>query len=751
MLFYVLPFAVGIIVVQQFSELPSLLWLVLFFIISVILAFCRYWRLMIFVIGMIWAIGFASMRLTDRLADTLQGQHIEIKGKVVGLPHYDDRKVRFDFFILQSTLELPKKIRLSWYFPKQKIKTDQVWKLTVKLKRPHGRFNLGGFDYEKWLFIQNIGATGYVRNNPEPQLILSKSSKLSFSALRQAVSDNLDALLINSPNKGMIKALTIGERHDLSQQQWEVFRKTGTVHLLAISGLHIGLISGLVYFLVLQISIKFSVVSPQKQAAGAAMLIALFYSALAGFSLPTQRALLMLVIAMTTIIWQRKITAINTISLTLLVVLIIDPLAILAVGFWLSFLAVMVIIYCLAGRLGGIGYWHSAIKIHWITALGLSPLLILFFQQVSIISPIANFITVPVVSFLVVPLCLLSVLFMPITPFITEQCLLLANKILQGLEIILSVMAELPYAALNITVPSVYVVPIALLGVFILMAPKGLPARWLGLVFILSPLFVGGEKIKQGEVVTTLLDVGQGLSVVIETASHVLVFDTGAKYSDAFDMGDAVVIPFLEQKGISVVDTLLISHADNDHIGGAESIINQKQVTNILTSVPNRLKGYSPVRCLKGHRWEWDQVQFEVLSPTKNFVEGENNNSCVLKVSSIHGQLLLTGDIEKPAEGWLVSNVGKKLKSDILIAPHHGSNTSSSLPFLQQVSPKIILIPAGYRNRFSFPHEDVLERYKKIEASWMSTANDGALVVKMKNNSVNVSSKRDEQSKYWNK
>jgi competence protein ComEC len=749
--FYVLPFVLGILVVQQLSELPSLFWLLALSLIAFLLSFYRYWRLFFFIVGIIWASSFATARLANRLPESLQGQTIEVEGQVIGLPHYDKRKVRFDFEVSKPANYFPKKIRLSWYFPKQKIKTGQFWTLTVKLKKPHGRFNPSGFDYEKWLFEHNIGATGYVKINPEPLLNRFKSINKSFSNLRQTISDNLDELLKDSDNKGLVKALMIGERNEINQQQWDVFRKTGTVHLLAISGLHIGLVSGLMYFLVLQISIKLSTVSPQKYAAIAALLLALFYSALAGFSLPTQRSLMMLIIAMIALVWQRKITASNTVSLTLFTVLIVDPLAVLSIGFWLSFLAVIVIIYSLAGRLGRIGYWHSAIKIHCVTAIGLAPLLIYSFQQISVISPIANFISVPVISFFVVPLCLLSVVFMFISPFITEQCLTVVDTLLQGLNVILLIMADLPYAALNTGKASIFTIPLTLLAVLILIAPKGLPARWLGLVFLIPSFFVNDEKPKQGEITTTLLDVGQGLSAVIETANHVLVFDAGAKYSNKFNMGDAVVIPFLESKGIEVVDTLLISHGDNDHRGGALSIIKQKNVSKILTSVPNLFEQYSPMFCLRGQTWEWDQVRFEILSPTEDFIEGENNNSCVLKVSSIYGTLLFTGDIEKSAEDWLVTNSANQLESDILIAPHHGSKTSSSVYFLQQVSPKTILIPAGYRNRYFFPHQEIVERYKKLSIPWISTADKGAVVVKMKHNSILVHSIRDDQSKYWNK
>ena len=751
MFFSVLSFVIGIIVVQQFSALPETIWVLCLFFLMFFSAFLRYWRLMFFVMGLLWACCFSGIRLADRLSENLEGRHIQVEGRVLGLPQHDERKVRFDFAVSKSKLEtkLPEKIRLSWFFPDQQIKAGQYWQFTVKLKQPHGRFNPGGFDYEKWLFMQNIGATGYVKTRPPPRLIITRSSCQNFDCLRQLVADNLTELIGHVENSGLIKALTIGERHDISHKQWDIFRKTGTVHLVAISGLHIGLIAGLAYLLALKTGIRLNMTSPQVIAAFFSIIVALFYAALAGFSLPTQRALLMLSIAMVAISWQRNIKPVNTLALTMFTVLIFDPLAVLSAGFWLSFSAVVLIIYSLAGRLGKSGYWKTAIKINWVTAIGLAPLLLFYFQQVSIISPIANLVAVPVISLLVVPLCLIAVVLMFLIPGLAGYLFILVDNILQALWSFLSEIAQLPYASISTTAVPFYAIPFALLGLLILLAPRGIPGRWLGLVLLLPLLIVNVTKPEQGEVTMTVLDVGQGLSTVIETSKHVLVFDTGAKYSNQYDMGDAVVTPFLNSKGIEVVDTLLISHGDNDHIGGAESVIKQSRVEKILTSVPGALANYLPVQCQAGQSWEWDNVLFEILWPMQNSFS-KNNNSCVLKVSSKQGSFLLTGDIEAEAENGLIKKYAEKLKSDILIAPHHGSKTSSTLTFLKWVNPDIVLIPSGYRNRFSFPHKEVLQRYKVLNVSWMNTANDGALIVKMHNNSVIVNSLRLEQGKYWN-
>ncbi len=746
----VLCFVAGIVTVQQFSELPEIQWVVALVAVAIGFSYFRLWRLMFFTMGLLWAIYYAHIHLADSLTANLEGQKIPIEGQVIGLPNKDDRRVRFDFLVLKSAFQLPQKIKLSWYFPKQEIKSGQRWQFTVKLKKPYGRLNPGGFDYQRWLFAENIGATGYVRSSPKPKLLATLSKWQSYTVLRQAISDQISFLLPDSENIGLIKALTIGDKHEINDRQWEVFRKTGTVHLLAISGLHIGLISGLVFFLVLKLAIKLSVDSPQRTAAISTLLVAIFYAALAGFSVPTQRALIMLLVFMSAIIVQRNIAIKNTLALAMLGVLLFDPLAVLSAGFWLSFLAVSIIAYSLSGRLGKTGYWIGATKTHLVTAIALSPLLILYFQQISIIAPFANFIVVPVVSLVVVPLCFIAVLMMFVSTQLAVLFLQLIDLILSGIGKLLSVMAELPFASITTDSYPLYVILFALLGVFILLAPKGIPARWLGGVLLLPLLFTKQDTLKDAELEMTLLDVGQGLSAVIQTAHHALVFDTGAKYSAQFNMGSSVVIPFLKYKRIQKVDTLLISHGDNDHIGGAQAIIEEINVQRIISSVPKLLEPSKAEFCRAGQQWLWDKVMFQIISPSINGFNSENNNSCVLRVSTENKSILLTGDIEKEAENWLIKHYGSALKSDVLIAPHHGSNTSSTMPFLKAVDPQVILIPAGYRNRFSFPHKKVISRYVNLNKNWLNTAEQGAITVVIDNQQLTVISTRKDKGKYWN-
>jgi competence protein ComEC len=724
-------------------------------------------------------------RLSERLPEQLEGSEIQVAGTIAGLPEQDEKRTRFDFItrdgvyaenlpgagsaitrdgvyaasqsgtgaaaVADSERQLPAKLRLSWYYPDQPIKAGQQWVFTVKLKRVHGTMNPGGFDYERWLFTEGVGATGYVRPGPKPVLLGRDSAWSSISVWRQTITDQLSSTLHNSPSLALIKALTIGDGNNITQEQWEVFRKTGTTHLVVISGSHIGLIAGLAYFLVLRLWVwtGYLAWSPQKVAAVSAVLVAIFYAGLAGFSVPTQRSVVMLSVAMAAIILQRNSRPFNVLSIAMFAVLVIDPLAVLSAGFWLSFVAVAVIIYAVSGRLGRLGHMWAGIKINWVTSVGLSPLLLLFFQQVSLIAPLANLIAVPVISLLVVPLSLLAVIVLFILPGAANKLFYLVDQVLQGLWWLLVQLAELPVASINHALPSYWALLVAVPGILLLLAPVGIPARWLSLVMFLPLVFTDAKRPETGDFNMTLLDVGQGLSAVVQTAQHVLIYDAGAKFSEQSDMGQSVLLPFLRSQGIDQVDSLIISHGDNDHIGGAVSLMRGIDTRQVLTSVPQQLSEYAPIECAAGQSWLWDEVKFIVLAPQQAFVS-ENDNSCVLKIQSRHGTVLLAGDIEAAAESWLVTTYGEELKADVLVAPHHGSKTSSTYGFLQVIQPDYVLIPAGYRNQFGHPHKDVLARYRQVNAKWLNSADSGAIAVNVKNNALVVQGMRETGSKYWN-
>ncbi|MCK5667115.1 MAG: DNA internalization-related competence protein ComEC/Rec2, partial [Thiotrichaceae bacterium] len=555
-----------------------------------------------------------------------------------------------------------------------------------------------------------------------------------------------------SESLALIKALTLGDKSQISTQQWNVLSKSGTNHLMAISGLHIGLVAGIVYWLVFQcwLRVPSSIYSAPQVAAVFSFIVALFYAALAGFSVPTQRALIMLGMLMLTILLRRHVKVLNVLAAALLAVLMVDPLAVLSVGFYLSFLAVFCIIYVLSARLGGKNRFFSSLKVHGVVALGLLPALLFFFQNVSIIAPIANIIAVPVVSFIVVPLSLLAVVFLQCVPDISVFLLQVVNFVFQVLWQVLEFLVDWTFASIVRPQPALWHMLVAMLGVLLLLAPRGIPGRFLGILFVLPLFLVSNNKPTAGELTLTLLDVGQGLAVVIETAEHSLVFDTGARFSDKFDMGRNVVIPFLHYQDITALDTLIISHADNDHIGGAEALLSFIPVQQVLSSVPDQLAPYNAIACYAGDSWQWDQVSFQVLSPFHQSYKNENDNSCVLKVDTDHGSVLLTGDIEAAAEYYLSQNASDQIEADVLIAPHHGSKTSSSVDFLARVKPAIILIPADSPNRFGFPHAEVLSRYDEMGPEYFVTGRTGAITVKFHEGKVELEAYRDKHSRYWN-
>ncbi|MGJ0491700.1 DNA internalization-related competence protein ComEC/Rec2 [Methylobacter sp.] len=752
MLVSTLLYLAGVLLVQQLPTLPAIQWLMVGVVIVGLMAWLRFWRGLFFMMGITWAVLFAMNSLSDLLPESLEGIDIPVKGVIADLPEQDEKRARFDFVITDSTRDLPSKVKLSWYYPRHEIKAGQHWSFTVKLKRPHGNLNPGAFDYERWLFTEGIGATGYVRNNPAPALLPDEPAWYSISAGRQRVIDRLSQLPGDTQSIALVKALAIGDGSSIPQEQWEVFRKTGTLHLMVISGSHIGLIAGLVYFVVLRLWAWTNLLAwpPQRVAALSALAVAILYSALAGFSIPTQRAVVMLAIFMAAIILQRNTHSLNTLAVAMFAVLLLDPLAVLSAGFWLSFLAVAVIVYAVAGRLGKPGYFEGVIKINWATTVALSPLLLFFFQQVSIIAPLANLIAVPVVSFLAVPLSLLTVMVMFVSPVLAGKLLFLVDAVLQGLWWILNELASAPLSAINHAEPSFWALCFAIPGVLIMLAPAGMPARWLGLVMFLPLAFTKPEQPEAGNFKMTLLDVGQGLSAVVQTSHHVLVYDTGAKFSEQSDMGQSVLLPFLRKQGVDKIDSLVISHGDNDHIGGAESLLAGIETEQVLTSVPQQLNSHSPIACAAAQSWDWDGVIFTVLSPRPPGFVSENDNSCVLKIQSEKNSVLLTGDIEAAAESWLVGVYGEQLKADVLIAAHHGSKTSSTLTFLQTVQPDYVLIPAGYRNQFGFPHQSVLKRYQDIKAKWLNVADQGAIFVEAGKESLAVQSMRAVESKYWN-
>lgn len=753
----ILAFVAGDIAAQQLQVLPKTWAIIAVGALACVLWHFK-WRIYAcFLFGLVLTIGFALIRLHDALPPELEGKDLLVDGIVSGLPQKLDEGLRFDFRI-ESTPEpvqasLPANIRLTWYKPQTSVKAAERWRLRVRLKQPHGFFNPGGLDYEQWLFAQGLRATGYVRESQENRRLVAAESAFAPRIWRQALDDRLTETLAGSDLAGIIKALTMGADDDISSEQWEVFRRTGTAHLVAISGSHISLVAGFVFLLVRKLAAVLGILRwpPPKIAAVAAFLAALFYSALADFAIPTQRALIMIAIVMGGILGQRNVRAAVTLATALLAVTAYDPLAVLAPGFWLSFAAVALILFAVSNRLRSSGWWFSLWKVNWVTTLGLAPLLLLFFQQVSLIAPIANLLAVPAIGLVAIPLCLLGSALLLIHPLAGTLVLSIVEHFLQWTWLALTWLSALPFAQWIHARPPLWTLPFALLGVLLLLAPRGIPARWLGLILLIPGLAIRPDTPALGGLWLTLLDVGQGLSTVLRTRNHTLVFDTGARLGNRFDMGSAVIEPFLHEQGIARIDTLVVSHGDNDHIGGAPALLKRFAIGQTYTSVPDRLPMTSAIPCQAGQSWAWDGVQFEMLSPFGTAGK-ENDNSCVLKASTAQDSVLLTGDIERSAEQALASRYGEALASTVLIAPHHGSNTSSSQEFLAAVRPHYALVPAGYLNRYGFPHPKVIQRYKEIGATVVNTADVGAISIRLESGdgAPKPESYRLTDGRYWN-
>lgn len=742
----------GDVWVQHWSQLPPPWMLLLAALVACGLAWRGVWWLAAFLFGMIWACGFADWRMQLRLPQNLQGQDVVVQGYLSNIPRQHDDHSSFDFVVTQAPLGVPNKLHLNWYRPKAQLAAGDGWQFSVRLKQPHGRLNPGGFDYEAWLFANGIAATGYVRDN-QPLLPIDPGfyPQRTLATWRQALVSRIDELLPASEMRGVVKALTIGAQDDISRQQWQVFRITGVVHLIVISGSHISLIAGWVFVLTRIVWARCGVhrYSPHHLAAVVAWLFALIYALLAGFTIPAQRAVVMLSVALAALVSQRNVVPQQILLLALAAVVLFDPLAVLAVGFWLSFAAVGLLLYVSVGRIVRPGLWREAIQAQWVTALGLAPLLILFFQQVSLIAPLANWLAVPLIGLLMVPASLLALLLSFIVWPLAELMFQAIELLLQGWYWLMQLMAAWPLATLALPQPSWWAMLIACGGVLLLLAPKGLPNRHLGCFMLLPMLWPLPNQPQIGEVRFTLLDVGQGLASVVQTANHVLVFDTGARYSEQSDMGESVLVPYLHQQSRRSVDRLIVSHGDNDHSGGAEALLHQLPVAAIFSSVGEFAERERGAYCRSGQVWRWDEVEFRMLAPGEQSLDSENDNSCVLQISTARLSLLLTGDIEQSAESWLKETYGDQLHSNVMIAPHHGSKTSSSSGFLQQVKAELILIPAGHLNRFGFPHQQVLARYRQQGVEHYTTGESGAITLETDADTWRLQRERLMHRRYW--
>lgn len=776
-------FVLGAWALQQCASLPNLAWVALLlplFCLSFYLAkknsllFKPSLAVAAFTVGLFWAAIFAQIRMSDALPKAWERQSIQLVGVVATMPQQQERGMRFEFDVervLTPDAIVPKHISLSEYTQsfgeagaeardallKSSYKAGERWRLTVRLKRPHGTLNPHGFDFESWALERNIRAGGYVRQDVGNQRLAKFVWRPSYlvEAARERIAERMRHVLGDRPYAGVLRALAIGDDDAISLNDWQVFLRTGVTHLISISGLHITMLSGMFYALVYALWRRSEVLTlrlpARKAATVAGVLVALSYALVAGFSVPTQRTLYMLAV-FAVALWVRRNLAISQVlAYALFVVVLLDPWATLSAGFWLSFGAVAILAYGLGGRLHKPHWLRDGVRTQWAITIGSLPILIALFGQVSIISPVANAIAIPVISLLVVPTTLLGALL----PF--DWALILSHSIMAYCMQCLIWLSNLPIASWQQQAPPVWAIITATFGVAWVLLPRGFPLRWIGYAGLLPMFLIEPPPLAHGAMKVAVIDVGQGLATVVRTRNHQLLYDAGPTYSTQADAGNRIIVPYLRGEGIARLSAFMVSHNDNDHSGGMASVLKEVPVGWLLSSLPEDsevLQPFQHKRCMAGQRWQWDGVRFEVLHPSLESYDNEsvtdNNRSCVLKVMSQFGSLLLTGDIERQAEAELLDVALDKLRSDVLIAPHHGSKTSSTMGFVEVVNPSVVIFTMGYLNRFNHPKQKIVERYEAINAQAYRSDRDGAVLLDYtKQKTISIKRWRAEQKRYW--
>ncbi len=693
-----------------------------------------------FLIGVCWVSLYSIQRLSCQFPSNLEGVSIQTIGYIDSIPAVLQNETKFNYR-LQSVNSKPACgiTKLSWRDGLTPLKVGDKWQFTVRMKRIHGLSNPGSMDYDAWAFQQGIVAQGYVFHQQANRLKTDAHTSYVINRLRQRILENIRELIPEAKNLPWITALVIGERQGASQDNWDILRNTGTNHLMAIAGLHIGIMSGIAFVVFSWLWRRYSrlvlLFPAHYVGAIAALCAALLYAMLAGFSLPTERAVMMVACFLVAIVLNRVMIVWNVFAWALFLILIINPLVVTAENFWLSFGTVAIIIYGMSGRLNPAGLWWKHGRIQWIISFGLLPLSFWLFYQYSFVSLFANAIAIPWTGFIILPTVFFGCAFMSVSQALARYIFSFADINLTFLFHVLSYLSHFSWAVWYKSFSGYWIVALCM-AAFLLLLPKGFPGKWLGLVFALPLFVIQRDHFEYGDVKFTLLDVGQGLSAIVQTKNHVLVFDAGAKFNAEYDMGSSVVVPFLQYYSQRKVDIIIISHGDNDHIGGLASVLNRMDVIEVKSSVPEKINFVNKSLCLANQSWEWDGVLFEFLYPSRENLSLNNDSSCVLKITSHDKSILLTGDIEKSAETYLVAHAQSDLASTILVAPHHGSKTSAEDSFIDAVHPQYVLFPVGYRNRYHFPHVTVIEKYQARHVQMLDTVNSGAMQFYITKNGV---------------
>ncbi|AIO34291.1 DNA internalization-related competence protein ComEC/Rec2 [Burkholderia cenocepacia] len=816
-------FALGVVVLQRQAALPgAFAWIA----IAVVLLGCAAlyaWRMRrpharagvvlgwtlcavaAGVAGFGYAAGRAEWRLRDSLPVEWERRDIVVTGVIRGLPVVDASGARLLLAVESNDAGLarfPKLIRLSWRTHDAAASRDAVpelraaqrWRLVVRLKRPHAEANPGVRDSEAAWLAAGIRAIGYVAAPQRAMLVDARAAGLraSIDRLRDALRARIaDVLGADALHRGIVAALAIGDQSGIGDDDWRVLRNTGTSHLVAISGLHVGLVgafaAGLASMIWRRLRWRTRAATLAVPAPYAAALAALggaaAYATLAGFNVPAQRAWWMIAAGGVAYLAGRSVPTSAVLCAALGGVLLADPWAVLSAGFWLSFGAVAVILLSVAGwravrdddaEADGDAVaapWHrlrtwsrraarrvaEAARVQYAVTIGLAPLTAAWFAQISVSGPLGNAFAIPWVSFVVTPVVLAGlVLPAPLDAYAFR----LAHASLEPMMALLGRLADWPPGVMALRMPGWPVLALACAGVAWMLMPRGWPLRWAAPLTWLPLVAPASDAPPVGGFRLTVLDVGQGASVLVETARRTLLFDAGPG-AESTHAGQRIVAPSLHARGIRTLDAFVLSHADADHAGGAPAVYASARVRQLLAGIPRghrlwrdaQAAGVADrVPCAAGQRWRWDDVDFTVLWPPGGPGAGASNRqSCVLRIDAGGTSALLTGDIDAHAERRLVDTMRDALAAQILVVPHHGSRTSSVEPFLDSVGPRVAVFPVGYRNRFGHPHPSVLARYAPRAIPLPRTDRDGAVRfdVAPAGRGFAFERYRDAQRRYW--
>ncbi|MFT7526561.1 MAG: competence protein ComEC [Arenicella sp.] len=758
----------GTLLLHELVPQSMLLSLLVFALIVSVLAIKNsiWWPLVILLVAFCYSSWIFDRHFQKTLPSALESKNIQLVGLVVHLPDSNHLRSKFLFRVeraytmMDGTQDKPswlvsdalsqvlngEDVQLSCYRCPIEILPNQRWQLIVRMKNPHGFASWGAFDFEKYLFRHQIVARGYVRIK-QPNLLLG-NSHFSIDNFRSSIRQQLSQQLADYPQgKGIIAALMIGDKSLLSQRQKASFQIAGVSHLMAISGLHVGLvffaIVWLLQYLLRPIAWVFDYWPRQQIVLIPALLGALTYSSLAGFAVSTQRALIMLCVFVVCRLFARDVSLLKVLLLAMVTLLIIDPFSILDVGFWLSCGAVMVIAAVSKHRDS-----ITLLRLQPMLWLGMLPMTTLFFGQVSIISPVVNLLMVPMFCLAVIPMVLIALVIDQVGLGSASGYLLqLIAWFLETLSDALYWIGQLSFASFfppALPTPCLFLMSLSMLAYLSSWWGK----HYLALITCLAIYLGQQNSFAEGEISIALLDVGQGLSMVIESKDYVLVYDAGPAYSSGFNAAQAVLIPYLRQRGIAKIDQLIISHADNDHIGGLDALQSAFDISQILSSRIDKIP--DATACLAGQAWIVSGVAFSIVSPDQGAPQGSNNHSCVLRIDNGAYSVLITGDIEKPIERFLLTSK-QLLKSDFVLVPHHGSKSSSTFDFIDAVQPTLGLISAGYRNHYGHPHPKVVERYRSRRVELLSTIDSGSILLKINPMGWSYTAFRTANRRFWHR